>query len=404
MSHLFCEQQISRDFILNSGEKMYQADTRGSLSLFCYEGCESEDSDSVKQCRSVVFDGNRLVSRSFPFTDEYVLNPQTEEKLRTRLGDMQNMLIFNSHEGCIIRVFHHSDEWFATTNRKFDSYKSHWGSSKSFGEMFDDALRATADGMFDAEDVRQTLFERLDKHFTYLFLVSFTSDNRLVNDAPERPRVFHVGTYDEQFKLCLDVDVGVPFTGRVNVGSVNELFCYVSELSPREYQGVICFETNGKQFKIYNSVYHELLSLRDNVASIPFRYLQIRSDPELNRRFRLLYPERVITFDTYELALRNTALFVIQSYMDRFVRKQRVVVPPEEHHVMQQLHKWYFENPNTNRVSMDVSIVERVMGYINRADPPCLNQMIHHRLDGTRNQTAMERATTLLSGKQQTSL
>ena len=56
---------------LGSLVHLVDSDEDNKLDMFCYVKCSESDSDLLKQCRVVVFNGDALVMKAFPYTIEY---------------------------------------------------------------------------------------------------------------------------------------------------------------------------------------------------------------------------------------------------------------------------------------------------------------------------------------------
>ena len=60
--------------------KKCDTDDITGLELFCYMQCESTDSHIRKQSRGVVFKGDELIMKGFPYTIEYNENENQKDK------------------------------------------------------------------------------------------------------------------------------------------------------------------------------------------------------------------------------------------------------------------------------------------------------------------------------------
>ena len=105
--------------------------------------------------------------------------------------------------------------------------------------------------------------------------------------------------------------------------------------------------------------------------SIKFRYLQVRMNKKDVDMLYHLYPEFVSSFDEYENILYDIALSIYKSYVDRFIKKQHVIVPKDEYSVIKECHAWHLSNRVENRISVD-----KIIRVMNNKNPSSLNHMI----------------------------
>jgi hypothetical protein len=379
------DKKISYRSKLEKNNKIVLADkdVESGLDLFCYTKCDNSSPLQVKRARGLVFHGNELVLKTFPYTDEYSVNDQESIKLIIKpiFEDpelLKNTRFFKSYEGSLVRVFNFKGKWYVTTHRKLDAFKSKWASTVSFGEIFLEGLKEIFSQQDETrEEVFDKFFKRLDPSKSYMFLVLSNEQNRIVCDASTVPTVYHVGTY-ENFPskvFSLDEDVGIPKPEEFKFTTLDEMIKEIEDMSPSKNQGIIIFSTTFQQIKILNSEYFYLFNLRGNEPSIKFRYLQIRTDFDRCKDFCSLYSTHDSDFKNYESILEKISKDIYNAYVKRYIKKEKVVVPTEEFQVMRKCQAWYFEDPRKNKVT-DKIILE-ALDYEN---PICLNKMIKRLL------------------------
>jgi hypothetical protein len=364
--------------------QVIQTDSDDNLELYCYTSCSMEDSEIVKQSRGVVFHGDELVLKAYPYTDEY----EVED---IPAFDVKEMRFFESHEGFIIRVFHFGDKWYISTHRKLDAFKSRWGTGLSFGMIFVKALENTylkniefQDKFKPKEEEDKTGQELLDEFLTlldkdrkYIFLVQNIKENRIVCQPPYRPGLFSVGYFDGSNILHLEPCLGIKTPKELTFQSRDELVTYVRATNYNHLQGIIAVKTEPELhlFKVMNSDYIRLFQLRGNVPSLKVRYLQVRKSPTLRRDFCELYPERTELFEACEDALMKVAKVIREAYISRFIKKEYITIPSDEYYLVKELHKWHIEDRENHRISEMV-----VWDLIQKQDVSILNRMITRHL------------------------
>lgn len=354
-----------------------------TLDMFCYTKCDNEEKDFVKRCRGVVFKKNDLVFQGFSYTPEF--NETNNEEISNVLGeDLSKVMFYESMEGAIIRLFYFENRWILSTHRKLDAFKSRWSSKESFGLMFKNALQSEYDSNTEfmnliekstGNNILERFYTNLNKNLSYMFLVANNSENRIVCLQPERPRVYFVGTFNSSFDFCMDNHTFVPMPKQHHFSSVNELTEFVYRTRPEEVQGVICFLPNNTQVKVLSSLYQKYFSVRNNEASLKFRYLQVRNNPELREMMYELYPLYNADFVNYENHIENICRNIYSYYVSRFINGNFITVPAEEYEVMQLCHTWHKQDRKSNRISL-----EKIYEVFNTRRPVSINHMIKREI------------------------
>jgi hypothetical protein len=381
--------------------KLVDSDPETGLDLFSYIHCEAGDSNFLKQSRGVVFKGDDIVLKGFPYTYEYTEHDNLEE-IRQRVNS-ETCSFYESYEGAVIRIFHYGGKWFLSTNRKLDAFKSKWAAKESFGSYFKKALQREFEendrlrekvGEYDPESVIDIFCEKiLDKEKQYMFLLLNNSENRIVCDPPENPTVFHVGTFIDG-RLSMSEDVYLPYPKKLEFKSLEDLFQYVEGVNFKKLQGVIVFSQDNNQFKIFSRDYQYLYKARGNEPSIKFRYLQVRIDKDLNDALRYLYPDFVEHFENYENHIYDIAESINGSYIERFIRKNYVTVPKEEFDVIRKIHSWHIENRLENKIN-----INKVIDILNNEPPTNINRMIKRNIGEKEGKKESEITVTTRGGE-----
>lgn len=325
----------------NFKDDMEQTDNDGTLQIYSYKHCDNKSSNELKKCRGVVYNGQTPLFRSIGFTQE-----MNKEEWSSYIKEVKKDLTFyHAVEGTLLRVFYANSKWYVSTHRKLDAFRSRWGSSSSFGQLFEEVLGRV--GMTIA-----TLTDTLDKNHVYLFLLSSTPSTRMVCNAPGETYVLHVGTLlnGETYTTDYPVDrIATPVCLSLTAEQVGD---YVETLDPLVYQGVIAFSPTGEHIKIVNTKYQIYSQVRGNEPSIMFRYLKIRNNVAYNRMMFELYPEHKTGFVSYENSIVKIAKTIHTAYINRFVNKQQVVVTPEEYRIVKECHSFHMKDREHNKVTL----------------------------------------------------
>lgn len=354
---------------------LVDSDEENKLDMFCYLKCNEGDSDLLKQCRGVVFTGNDIVMKAFPYTTEF--GHTKLEEINKHLGKFSDWTFYDAHEGALVRMFHFGGKWYVSTHRKLNAFRSKWASRESFGTSFKNALSSEEESnpafksvLPAGDNILERFQATLDISKQYMFLIRNTTDNRIVCSAPDRATVYHVGTFVEG-QLVFNVDVKIPVPKEHKFLNIDELLAHTEKISYKDLQGIIGFTSDNRQVKIVHNDYQDLFHARGNEPSIKFRYLQIRMNRRLVNMLYHLYPDMVKTFDEYENTLYDIARNIYRSYVERFIKKRYVTVPREEFSVIRDCHSWHLTDRQNNRISLDM-----VMNMLNQQSPTNLNHMI----------------------------
>ena len=356
-------ERFTRAFVSSLEPRVKLVDSKDGVDLFSYSNLEEGDSDAVRQCRGIVFNKGTLILKGYGHTDEYTC----DEFMSDPDLVLDGCRVFEAHEGTLIRMFFTNNHWFQSTHRRLDAYRSKWAGDESFGHTFASAM--------NADNGPPTYTDLLDKERQYMFLLCNTPANRIVCNAPEKPTVYHVGTF-HQGKLLLDDDIGIDRPREYIDLSKEDAVSVVNEISPERLQGLIVIrEEDASTFKIISKSYKEYAELRGNEPSVRFRYLQIRMDMPSRAKFMDLYPEWISAFDEYEDILYEVVLNLKDAYIRRYIKKEFITVPNEEFGVIKEIHKWHVEDRVNNHVNADI-----VRDALNRQPPSKLNKIIRKYL------------------------
>lgn len=387
--------------VLNESKiRQVDRDEETGLDLFCYIRCSNEDDDFVKQCRGLVYHGDTLVMKAFPYTSEY--SHTDVENLKTILSDFSSFSFFKAYEGALIRMFYFGNRWYISTHRKLNAFRSKWASKESFGSLFKKALEYEYEintnfrsrlGEFESENPLEFLLSRfeltLDKEKQYMFLLRNNNDNRIVCQPPIpfTTKLYHVGTFQNGELIDDNVDLQKP--EKLNFSCIGDLLDFVDKkIDIKHNQGVIAFSNStNTQVKILHNDYLELARVRGNEPSIKFRYLQVRMNKKITDLLYSLYPEFKSTFDEYEKNLYEIAVGIYRAYVQRFIKKNYITVPVEEYQVVKACHAWHLTDKINNKISLD-----RVIKTLNEQSATNLNHMIHrYKIEQTKKESTVPR-------------
>lgn len=301
------------------------------LECFCSDNPPNDDFE--RSIRGHIFDNNKLILKSIPYAISFT--PEVENEILS----LENYDITLMKEGSIIRVFFYKNKWFITTHRKLNAYKSKWG-KQSFGEIFEKNIK----NKFNKDLVE--FCEDLNKNFSYIFLIGTTEETRFV--SPQYDDVTLLLTMNKRGEKVIDENFTEHYTKKMSFKNFGEIKDYVEnniKYPFDESTGIFLSskDLQGKSYKIFNSEYLRLYSLRNNLPSIMFAYLHNIFNEKNKQDFRKLYAKYTSEFDNYDKELVNIAKDLQKKYFNRFVKKQEFTVSKHEHNILYHIHKIYLE-------------------------------------------------------------
>jgi hypothetical protein len=340
-------------------------DVSQGLTLVSAIGVTNESPFVNKETRGLVYDrDSKLVLKTFPYADEYV--GSDVDGVESAVGSLSNYKVYDAYEGTIIRVYNVGGKWNMSTHKKLDAFKSRWSCRTSFGQNFVSAL---------GKETLDEFYARLNPQFKYVFLLINNSENRVVCTVPEGHVMYHVGTFDSEFNIVQDCDLGMLKPTEHTFTSTREMCEFVESLNPLHQMGLICISLNGfRHVKILNTRYKAFSRFRGNTSSIKVRYLEVRTDSNLVTGLMTLFPEYVPMFDAIEKAVQNLSVKLHSVFMRRYINKNKefVVLPPSEHALLKECFKVRFQRftPSTVMDVLDKTPAYKLLQIINNETAP----------------------------------
>jgi hypothetical protein len=357
-----------------------------SVELYCTE--------HQSNGKSYVFHGEELVFEGYPYSIELVQS--SLEKNPTDKGfDFEKCKFFEAHEGTLIRIFNIEGKWYVSTNRRLNAFNSKWaGKTTTFGVSFADAVRRLVDDeVYEEEEeslesrkknakeyLTKMCEKNLDVSKKYMFLLKPCAEERIVCNPSNS--ILNIGVFDSSNNLYLDEDVSfegcvVPRPEKFQFKTFSNMIERLDAVDITATQGFIAIQEGKIHYKIFNDRYNYLFSLRGNVSSIRFRYLELAHlvatckgyTEEHIRDFLKLYPE----FDP--VPLQNFIWNVVvddlhKKYMDVYVMKKLQTVPQKIMDMLTKIHDCY----RRSRVRTDKTRIQDVLIF---QKPSLVNQLIN---------------------------
>lgn len=331
------------DSVLENG--LRKTDIYKDLECFCSDNPPNNNFE--RKIRGYVFNQNSdliLKSFSYPYVYKFDEEKDNDNNLiedennvydHKFIGDLNKYQITYLKEGTVIRVFYYEGEWFCSTHRKLNAFKSKWGKI-SFGEIFENNIKLKTGKSLNE------FYNSLDKNIKYFFLVGTIETTRVV--SPTYSDIFLLNTMDSGNNIIFCEEFKDWYQEPLKVNSFDKVINIVNNLQyPFEKGCGLYLFSEEKSFKVINKDYEKFASLRNNLPSIPFAYLHNVFDPEKNKQFRDLYPSFKEEFDFYDEEINKISIDIKNKYFRKYAKKEDFVLNKQEYIIIRTLHKIFQE-------------------------------------------------------------
>jgi hypothetical protein len=330
--------------------------------------------DKLRRLRGTIIDNktNQIVHAGSFFPYEFTEGEQQKckEKMTELNHKLEDMNIEYSYEGTIIRIFYFK-QWYISTHRKLDSGRSKWGSSRSFRCLFEEGLKESYNLTL------KDLFLRLNLRCQYTFMIMADENTRFVCIPNHHPKkVYFVGSNDPTEKEYLRID-RLPRPA-LCCATLDDVFGFVKNMTyPFSRQGLLLVHNQGSQYRIISDEYANLFQVRNNEQSIPYRYLQLKSqnNHEMIVSLKKLFPQYIPTFESHEKYIVKLVDVIYHEYNKR---KQRSLLPIDlttVQQIDQRLYLFIKNNLLTTKLEQNIT-TNRILQLLWLEEPSNLNHMI----------------------------
>lgn len=300
--------------------------------------------------RGWIYDGDgNLVCRNLPFPVEFTSS--NEFQLAGRLSAYPvGYTTSISHEGTMLRLFYHENEWKVASNRKCDARESRWGGSTDFYTLFSRAIveesqiKKTQPSEYDSNETCLSLneastefFRRLDTSLQYVILLKSSLNTRLVCRNPTDHVLYHVATFSSSGER-LQTNIGLTYPLTFNFSNLQELLAKVESFDPFTVQGVVIDCPDGTRVKVLHPKYARLMTLRNNNSYLTDEVLNLYfSDNEKCEELLSLFPEHREKYQEMFMRLQSLYTFLLDTYTRRYISRQFVPVNARLHRILSNL-------------------------------------------------------------------
>ncbi len=320
--------------------------------------------DEVRRMRGVIIDNktNQIVHKGSFFPYEYTESEQDKciSKMKELNHKFEDFNVQYSFEGTIIRIFYYK-KWYFSTHRKLDSGTSKWGSNKSFKSLFEEGLKEGYNMSL------KDLVNLLNLRCQYTFMVIADENTRFVCTSDLNKKVYFVESNDSNISFKIDKLPSIPNDWQ----HLTQIFEKVKDMTyPFTYQGILLTHVNGSQYRIISDEYAKLFKVRNNEQSIPYRYIQLKTENNLEYvdLLKKLFPKYISTFEEYD---KYIEILADTLYLETTKRKSNC----SRENLPQIDQKFYLFIKN-RLLKIDIITREQVKKFLMMEEPSYINQMI----------------------------
>lgn len=313
-------------------------------NLYITKLCHKSDTTQplVKQCDGLVLnDTNNIVCYSGDYCEQVTVD--TLQNKDSFDYDMYELL-----EGTCIRMYYHNNEWKTGTKGHTDASKSKWSSDKNFQELFNEALVNYPDFSTDT----------FDKNQTYVFLLQHI-DNKIVCPCTEN-KIYLIDVYDNNTLTRVECVLSFVDSPKKLEFTLDQLKTFLT-LGEETIKGVNLYsKTSNTRQCVLTELYENRQKLKGNTLNMEKQYLILRCG-NTHYNFNKQFPEYTDMVQTLEANIRQNVNYIHGLYMKKHVKRQEVVLSPEEHKYIFAIHGFYLRTRNI----ITKPLVETLMFVIN---------------------------------------
>ena len=343
-------------------------DQTDKLTLLHYEGSVSDQTEQhIKNVRGTITDEkfDTIVS-TFGFTPEYTVKER--EKYVDLLTDVSTCTVYRAEEGTLLRLFFHDHQWNLSTFKRLNAFDSRWSSTKTFGELFIEALhyfythgKGKNTLFYEVENLFDVFCNTLDRTLVYTFLLRTNNDTKIVCNHPEHPTLFFSGCFINGV-LSKENPLLIPFPEQLHFSTLTDLELYVESINPFNVQGVLIILPDQTTVKISNSLYSTYKLIRGSEPDIEMAYFRVRKHQPDLELFQKMFTHVKVTDIESNVTLMITYLH--RMYVRRFIKKLYTMLHPTLFYILRKAHLWHKENREQHIVTLEkmTSFIEEQNG------------------------------------------
>lgn len=260
-------------------------------------------------------------------------------------------------DGTFMRLFNHNGHWYTATRRCIDAKFSYWSGSRTFDELFWDAI---------GEENVDSFVSKLSINNTYFFILKHT-DNRIVvkNNTSQLVLMGCVDNATLHDVHILSSSFGVSaIVPRVHIyppdgiHTAQELLSIFGRASDK--RGLIITSGTTK-YRFDFPWFLEMKELRGNTPYLRTRIVQLLKDKIAISKLIAHYKEATLSYYMVMWSITNIAKTVYKLYVDTHIRKVSTIDKQNQYYTaVKMLHSHYKESGTPVQLHDAIAVVENL--------------------------------------------
>lgn len=353
-----------------------KTDEYKNLECFCSDNPPQNEFE--RKIRGYVYHNDKLILKSICYSIDFENIKDQKEEVE-KIKDISNYDITIMKEGTCIRVFYYNDQWFVTTHRKLDAFKSKWG-KVSFGDLFEKNIKTKTN--LSLSDFLDTL----NKNISYVFIVGTNDYTRFVSPVYSDVRIICCmdsnGKFIDKESDEVSVELKPWFLEKLKFNNISEIISYVENNFKTPFDNgyglFLQYKTNNDEnYRFINDTYRELSLLRNNLPSVMYAYLHNIFDEEKKNRFIDLYKKFKDDFEYYDNEIKVIAVELLHKYTKKYIHKNNIEYEKHEQNILYNIHKIFLKYKSENlKYVINIDDVYETLKII---PPSNINKIINSR-------------------------
>lgn len=286
---------------------------------------------------------NKLVCNMFPVVKEYpdIYNYE----------NINELIVEESYDGTLIKLFFHNNKWNIATNRCIDAKISYWIANQSFYDLF-------------MEVAKNINFSVLNMNYCYAFILQHSKSRNITKY--DKNNIIYIYSYDLVNKKEI-YDSNLSFLDvpkKLKFNNWDHMMNSLSQLNPLN-EGYIVYNKNKEITKIINPKFNELKILKGNNSNMFYRCIVIYKYGKMDH-FLQYFPEYANQFNYLRTFIYNLSNNIYNMYTAKYIKKQKIVINDININlILSHLDKDYKKSINNNNkiIITKKYIYEKIMKY-----------------------------------------
>lgn len=291
----------------------------GNLYMLSFNDYNDLNDDIVREVNGIILekDTNKLVHYAFSKAYDGLSKESGEDPF---LGTLDSFRVENLVEGSLIKVFYYDSRWWIGTSRNIDAVYSHWGSEKSFKELFLETCKK--------KEINIDI-ETLDKNYCYSYIL-------------QHPEI----TIGHDITISDIIPINKIHLDTLEVTNLMEGFS--TGLTIEQIKQQLSFHKNfmiitkdNKRIKMLSDRYKYTKELLNNNPNLKWAYLEALQNSE-EEELRRYFPSKSEIFNNVEEKIHDTIDILYNLYVLKFIKHDKELpVPKKLYKTLGQLHGRY---------------------------------------------------------------